>query len=269
MLRQDATINHDHFYTYVWSSADGVPFYVGKGKGKRAWNTRNRSTAFAKIYAQGGCTVEIVKYFAREIDAKAHEVELVRLLGRQDNGAGTLVNLTNGGDGGSGLNFTDEAKAKISKANRGNQYSLGAIRSPETKARISAAKRGFGSRCGAVLSRETRDKIADSLRGRPLSYDHRAKISEVSRGKSKPLEHVARVTSALHMCPPRPNSSSGFKGVSPNRTTWVSRINVGNFRRTIGYFPTDVEAARAYDAAAIKAWGAGNCYLNFPNELRG
>jgi hypothetical protein len=304
----------DLFYTYIWRDPAGVPFYVGKGKRKRAWVTKNRSPAFNEIHSMGGCSVEIADLFMHESQAHAHEMELIELYGRRDNGTGTLVNLTDGGEGSigwvpsdetrakiakaaigrmpskehrakiseanrgrklspehiakvaeanRGKTLSDAAKAKIGAANRGNKYALAAVRSLETRAKLSEAKRGKATRLGAVLSEETRNKIAEALRGKTLSVEHRMKMSKASRGKPKTPEHIAAVADALHALPPRADSSSGFKGVSKSRDRWVARISIGGKRQTIGYFPSAEEAANAYNAAAVEAWGDGNCYLNF------
>jgi HNH endonuclease/AP2 domain-containing protein len=67
------------------------------------------------------------------------------------------------------------------------------------------------------------------------------------------------------------NSTQPFKGVSQNlrRTRWHARIgstdpNATVKRHTIGWFATAEEAARAYDAAAIRFYGEFAC-LNFPH----
>jgi hypothetical protein len=64
--------------------------------------------------------------------------------------------------------------------------------------------------------------------------------------------------------------SSQYKGVhwrkrQPGRTYsyWVAKITVSGRSRTIGYFHDEQDAARAYDAAALAAWGDYAC-LNFP-----
>lgn len=55
----------------------------------------------------------------------------------------------------------------------------------------------------------------------------------------------------------RPNTTSRFKGVcwlSRDRR-WVAQIAVGGKQTKIGYFKTEVEAARAYNAAAAANFG--------------
>lgn len=256
-----ATAGGALFYTYIWRDVNGTPFYVGKGKGRRAWDTIRRSRPFLAEFKKGGCTVHIADFFINESQAHSHEVELIERYGRRDLSTGNLVNLTDGGEGAVGL--CEEAKKKISDANKGNKYAVGAIRSQETRARISASKNGQRSRLGAVLSKESRERISASLKGRKLSAEHKLRLSIVSRGIQKPREHVSNVMTALHLVKPRPDSGSGFKGVSRNRGRWVARITTNGVRRNIGFYETPEAAARAYDAAAVEAWGIGNCYLNF------
>ena len=52
-------------------------------------------------------------------------------------------------------------------------------------------------------------------------------------------------------------TSSPYKGVSwfAARSVWQAHIQVRRRRRWLGYFTSDVDAARAYDAAARQAFG--------------
>ena len=59
------------------------------------------------------------------------------------------------------------------------------------------------------------------------------------------------------------NNSSGFRGVSRHNRRWRASISVGNKDRHLGYYDDPIEAARAYDAAALELSGEF-ARLNFP-----
>jgi ketol-acid reductoisomerase len=58
--------------------------------------------------------------------------------------------MTDGGEGSSGLQHTQETRKKISNANKGKQYTLGLIHSEETREKMKQSamknKRGIGNR---------------------------------------------------------------------------------------------------------------------------
>lgn len=63
------------------------------------------------------------------------------------------------------------------------------------------------------------------------------------------------------------NNTSGFKGVSRRQNgRWFAQIQCQGNHRHLGYFATAEEAARAYDAAAVEAFGEF-ARLNFPQEI--
>lgn len=135
--------------------------------------------------------------------ALAHEIELIRILGRQATG-GPLINQTEGGEGMAGY-----------------------MASLETRARMSLGQR---------ISRSRR---------------------------VRPRKKTAKMRASMHMQGPRSTNTTGYKGVSPYAAgKWVAKLHIAGKSRHIGLYNSPEDAARAYDAAAIKAWGAGNCYLN-------
>jgi hypothetical protein len=64
------------------------------------------------------------------------------------------------------------------------------------------------------------------------------------------------------------NNTSGFKGVTLNKRDqkWLAQINIAGKRTCIGRFNAAVEAALAYDQAAIAAFGEF-AKLNFPRKV--
>ena len=53
----------------------------------------------------------------------------------------------------------------------------------------------------------------------------------------------------------RSDNTSGFKGVTQKRSKWHASLQVNGKRRHLGDFATRIEAARAYDAAALIYFG--------------
>jgi len=130
---------------------DFEPIYIGKGKGKRPYrhyilyktcNTRFYSKM--KSIADDGFKSEFIllKENLSEEEAFIHEKNIISLIGRIENG-GTLTNLTDGGEGQSGLKFSEETKKKMSITKTGKK--LGKM-SEEAKLNLSIAKTGIPSK---------------------------------------------------------------------------------------------------------------------------
>jgi len=54
---------------------------------------------------------------------------------------------------------------------------------------------------------------------------------------------------------PNNNNTSGFKGVSRDRDKWAAQIKVAGRHLHLGNFDSKTDAAKAYNAAAIKHFG--------------
>lgn len=96
------------FYVYLHKKATtGEVFYVGKGTNWRAWNRMQRNKFWKRVVEKHGRIVEIVEKDIQEWYAHELEIDLIAYYGRRDQGLGTLVNLTDGGEGSSGYKHTD------------------------------------------------------------------------------------------------------------------------------------------------------------------
>ena len=100
----------NNYYTYAYLREDGTPYYIGKGSGNRAYLQLNH-----KVKTPDKSKILILKNNLTEEDANKHEIYIINLLGRKDLGTGILRNLTNGGEGVSGMKHSEESKNKMRK----------------------------------------------------------------------------------------------------------------------------------------------------------
>jgi hypothetical protein len=96
------------YYVYEWVRTDGTPYYIGKGKKKRAFDKR-------RSFYPGDDRVNLIKQNLTEQEAWDLEVELIAKYGRKDLGTGILRNKTDGGEGSGGMKHSDFTKAQISE----------------------------------------------------------------------------------------------------------------------------------------------------------
>lgn len=95
----------DGYYVYFYLRTDGTPYYVGKGKGVRAWvnhRTKNKKSGlFNGVQTPSDLQrIVIVHHQLTLVGSLALERRWIRWYGRKDIGTGILRNLTDGGDGG-------------------------------------------------------------------------------------------------------------------------------------------------------------------------
>lgn len=182
------------FYVYEhWRPDKDVPFYVGKGKGSRAEKlTRNThySRVVTKLSKLGMC-VEIRMVESGLSEQAAFDLEMDRIVFWKQSGV-KLTNITNGGEGCSGLVHSEKTRAKLrairkqqgphSEATRKKMRLAQAGRKPSeaTRAAVSLSNRL------RVFSPETRRRIglASASRKNPCSPETRVKIGVANKNPS-------------------------------------------------------------------------------------
>lgn len=148
-------ISMNNFYIYLHKKADtGEIFYIGKGKGIRAYRKgKKRSDWWNKIVAKHGYEVQIARSGLTEDKAFEVEKSLISLFKACGH---VLCNMTDGGEGQSGLKPSEETRRKMSEANKGKKH-----------------------------SDDHKRKISEVMKGKKHSEEAKRKMSEVHKGKKR------------------------------------------------------------------------------------
>jgi hypothetical protein len=162
-------MNIYRFYVYAYLRENGTPYYIGKGCNSRAYGKHHKIPV-----PKNTSRIVFLETKLSELGAFALERRYIRWYGRKDIGTGILRNRTDGGEGSSGIVYTEERRNKVIKANTGRKIS---------EKTLNAFKEANKNR---VFSEEHRAKIslANSKKRKPLSEEHRAKISATKKAKT-------------------------------------------------------------------------------------
>lgn len=201
------------FYAYVYRDTrphkQNEPIYVGKGCKNRSSihmdgsHNPHLAAKINKMKALGlAPSIEIIEAID-ENHAFFLEECLIEVIGRADLNLGPLTNMTNGGEGVSGVVMSAEARAKMSAAklgkpswNKGKEWPAvvrakvslgltGKTASAETRAKMSAAHQGIKL---PTRSEQQRENYAAAQRGKKASPETRTKMAESHRRR-----HLAKM----------------------------------------------------------------------------
>jgi hypothetical protein len=181
----------NNYYTYAYLREDRTPYYIGKGKERRAY-IKNRKGAKPP---KNKNRIIILKNNLTEEEAFKHEIYMIAVFGRKDLETGILHNKTNGGDGTSGIiawnkggKCSEEWRRKIGESKKGRHFSQ------EHRKNLSEAAKGKTPwNKGQSPNEETRKKIGDKHRGKIISEEQRKKLSEAGKGKKHSEESKQKI----------------------------------------------------------------------------
>jgi len=188
----------NEFYTYAYLRPNGVPYYIGKGKGDRMFR-KNRKGAKPP---SDPSLILVLKSGISEEDALKHEIYMIHVLGRKDLGEGPLWNFTDGGDGLS--NPSKEIRDKIASSKKGKPGGMsGKKLTMEQREKISKALTGRvgGGMTGKTHSPETIVKMSETFKksGRKppeFNQPHTEETKRIISEKNKGMKHTPEQNAA-------------------------------------------------------------------------
>jgi hypothetical protein len=155
--------NNYYIYFHINLVSNEV-FYVGKGKGRRAWRKFGRSQYWNRIVNKYGYRVDIIHENLSEKRAFDWEKLYISMFGRKN-----LCNLTDGGDGSTGCIPNEETRKKLRNK----------IVTEETRKKISQSQKG------RIVTEQTRKKLSQSHKGNNnwLGKTHTEETKQKMRNK--------------------------------------------------------------------------------------
>ena len=173
--------NPKRFYTYAYLRKDGTPYYVGKGQRDRAYSKSHNISVPPKE------RILFLKKNLLEEEAFKHEIYMIAVFGRKDNGTGILRNMTDGGEGTSNINEVTKGKMRLKK--------LGKPLSQKHKERLSKVRTGNIRWNNGIEEKLCKDCPGDGwVRGRLLTDEMIIKYGKNNIGR-RPSPETLKILS--------------------------------------------------------------------------
>lgn len=260
----------DRFYVYLLRIEDEpLPFYVGKGSGKRAkshicecnLNTETNKHKTNKIKkALRGNKKVLVEYIESDlIEQKAFDLEIASIIkyGRRDLKTGCLTNMSNGGEGLSGYVHSKDQILNNSKRNLGRKHSL------ETRKLMSDARIGrkhpqsfFDKMNGKIVSDDTKRKMS-------LSAIEANKSEEVlNRKRNAALNRTSASVETREKMSKVRSDKVPFIHINTNERIWLSPSDMA----PKNYYSLPPWKTGKQSAQTVDIWKQSNILFGWWNE---
>ncbi len=140
------------FYTYCYFNENNIPYYIGKGTGRRAYHVHDNVSVSPKD------RIIILKNNLTEEEAFTHEKYMIFLFGKKSEG-GLLENINDGGKYNSppswtGKKHSEKSKRKISQSVSGKNHPF----------------------YGKSLTEEHKNKIKETKKKNPQSFSSETRL---------------------------------------------------------------------------------------------
>jgi plasmid stability protein len=183
----------------------GTPYYVGKGKDRRAWCGHTKTI---KLPKDKQLIIVIAENLTEETAFQLEKLH-IQLWGRADLGTGILRNRTDGGDGASGTVRSQETREKIrqtlkSKPGKKHSESTKALMRIRNKQKVLSQDAKARMLQGLEAGRghktpETRAKISAARKGTSISTEHREALKRAWQTRDR-TPHNKGTTSPRTSC---------------------------------------------------------------------
>jgi hypothetical protein len=227
------------YYTYAYLREDRTPYYIGKGKGNRVYETHRRVKP-----PKDKSRIIFLKQNLTEEEAFKHEIYMITMFGRKDLGTGILRNLTDGGEGVSNLGTPEQ---RSDRARKGQSS-----RTPEQRSEV-ARKLAEGRARMTPEQRSERSKKARSVQLSKSTSEQRSEIARKANASMTPEQRSERSKKANASRTPEQRSEAIRKGQAtktPEQRIEASRKgNAQKFQCTVTGYITNAGGLSRYQKA--------------------